>query len=93
MGFPTFINRTSLFFSSKAVVLLLIYCCMYCPYLWEFCVCFWHLFCYSVLSFLLVLQSSYEEERAGRFTVIVFLMACNCYCSVALHRGDVGCSV
>ena len=29
-------------------------------------------------------------ERANCFTLIVFLMSCDCYCSVALHRGAVG---
>ena len=27
------------------------------------------------------------EERAGCFTLFVFLMSCDCYCSVALHHG------
>ena len=30
------------------------------------------------------------EERAGCFTLIVFLMSCVCLCSVALPHGAVG---
>ena len=30
-----------------------------------------------------------EEERAGCITLIVFLMSCDCKCSVALPRGIV----
>ena len=30
------------------------------------------------------------EERAGCFTLFVFLVSCDCYCSVALPHGDVG---
>ena len=30
------------------------------------------------------------KERAGCFTLIVFLMSCDCKCSVALPRGAVG---
>ena len=32
------------------------------------------------------------EERAGYFTLIVFLVDCDCYCSVALPHGAMGLS-
>ena len=32
------------------------------------------------------------EVKAGCFTLIVFLMSCDCYCSVALPQGAMGCS-
>ena len=41
------------------------------------------------MSFL-VLQSSYVEKRAGCFTLIVFLMSCDCKFSVAFPHGWVG---
>ena len=31
-----------------------------------------------------------EEERAACFALIVFLMSCDCYCSMALPHGPVG---
>ena len=40
--------------------------------------------------FFLVLQSSCEDERAGRFAFIVFLMFCYIKCPVALPHGTVG---
>ena len=56
--------------------------------MWGFCV--WFLFCYAVLSvlssFAIILM---REERADWFTLIVFLMSCDCLCSVALPRGDI----
>ena len=35
------------------------------------------------------LQSSDEEERACCFTLIVYLVLCDCWCSVALPCGSV----
>ena len=32
-----------------------------------------------------------REERAGCFTLFVFLVFYDCYCFVALPKGDVGC--
>ena len=37
--------------------------------------CVWSLFCYALLS---VLSISDEEERTGSFTLIVFIMLCDC---------------
>ena len=31
-----------------------------------------------------------KRERAGCFTLFVFLVSCECYCSVALPHGAVG---
>ena len=33
-----------------------------------------------------------EEERAGCFALIEFLLSCDCWCSVAIPSGAVGCS-
>ena len=44
--------------------------------------CVWSLFCYSVL-YVLVFHLD-GEERAGCFTLIVFLMSCDCQCSMTL---------
>ena len=48
------------------------------------------MFCCAVLSVL----SSFANTLVGRsFTLIVFLVSCDCDCSVALPRGVVGWSV
>ena len=56
-----------------------------------FCVCPW--LCYAILcilsSFAIILIA---EVGAGCFTSIVFLVSCDCYCSVALPCDSVGCS-
>ena len=47
------------------------------------------MFCCALLCVL----TSFAIERAGCFTLFVFLMSCDCYCSVALPHGAVGWSV
>ena len=41
-------------------------------------------------SFAIILMGKRERDRAGCFTLIVFLMSCGCKCSVALPLGAVG---
>ena len=43
---------------------------------------------YSAI-FISTFQSSCKQEKAGCFTLIVFLMSCDCHCSLALPH-DVG---
>ena len=50
--------------------------------------CVWSLFCYSVL-YVLVFHLG-GGERAGCFTLIVFLMSCDCQCSMTLPLCAVG---
>ena len=45
---------------------------------------FYTCFCFALLS---VFSSFGEEERAGCFTSIVFLMYCECLCYVTLSHG------
>ena len=40
----------------------------------------------------LILHSLAEEERAGCFSLIVFLLVCGCLCSVSLQHGAIGLS-
>ena len=40
--------------------------------------CFGSLFCYSVLSVLSIFDHLDGEDRAGCFTLIVFLVSCHC---------------
>ena len=55
-----------------------------------FCVC--SMFCCALLfvlsSFAIILSDG--EERAGCFTLCVFLVYCGCYCSGALPHDNVG---
>ena len=73
---------------SWAVILLLIYCFMYLPLSVEvlFLSLFW---CSCYVSFLFYNRLD-EEERAGCFAFIFFLMSCYCKCSVAFPHGAVG---
>ena len=54
----------------------------------EFCVS--SMFCCTLLCVLLVYNHFDGEERIGCFTMFVFLVSCDCYCSVALPNGVVG---
>ena len=59
--------------------------------MWEICVC--SLFCYTVLS----INSSFALIPLGNreliaFILIVFLLSCDCKCSVSLPHGVVGLS-
>ena len=49
-------------------------------------ICVWSLFCYTLLC---VLHSD-EEEIAGCFALIVFLMYCDCWCFMAFPHDVVG---
>ena len=49
-------------------------------------------FYYVLLSVLSSFACILERERAGCFTLIFFLMSCDCYCYVALPHGAIGCS-
>ena len=42
-----------------------------------------------LVSFL-VLQLSWRGRKAGCFALVVFLVSCGCWCSVALSQGVVG---
>ena len=74
---------------SKAVFQLLLIYCLLLLQLWGLLRCF--LFCYAILcvlsSFAIILTG---KRIDGCFTLIVFLVFCDCYCSVALPRGAVG---
>ena len=69
-------------YRTKAVVLLLLIRCSLLPLLLGFCVC--SMFCCAVIcvlsSFAIILMGL---ERADCFTLFVFLVYCDCKCSVA----------
>ena len=71
---------------SKAVfLLLLIRCFMYSTlFIGALCLVFVLLYSFELHN------HPGEEERAGYFTLIVFLMSSDCLCSVALPHGAVG---
>ena len=50
--------------------------------------CFWYAVLLCVISS--VVAHLNEEERAGCFNFIVFLIPCDCKCSVSLPCGAVG---
>ena len=47
-------------------------------------------FAMQYLVSILALQSFRREERAGCFILIVYLLSCDCKCSVSLSHGVVG---
>ena len=69
---------------SKAVFQLLLIHCLLLLQLRGLFRCF--LFCYAILFG----NHLDGEERTGCFTLIVFLVFCDCYCSVPIPRGAVG---
>ena len=78
--------------SRAVVLLLLIHCVMFLPlFVGVLCLVIvllcitWCLFCFC--------NHINEEERAGCFTLIIFLVSCDCYCFVALSHGAMGWSV
>ena len=74
--------------SSKAVVLLLLNCCLVCFRLVAGAMCLLMFFVhYFVLS---IFQSSWKEKRAGCFAFNVLRTSCNCKCPVTLSHKAVG---
>ena len=55
---------------------------------WAFCVC--SLLCYAILCVLSSFSIIDEEEKSDCFTLIRFLMSCDCYCHVALPHVVMG---
>ena len=45
---------------------------------------------YNLSSFVIIMMG---KKRAGYFTLFVFLLSCDCNCSIALPHGGVGWSV
>ena len=54
--------------------------------------CVWSWFCFAVLRVSKFCNHIDGEERAGCFTLIVFLLCCVCLYSVVNPHGDVGLS-
>ena len=50
----------------------------------------WYLFCYALLSVLFSFAIILMGEREVIAYLIVFLMSCDCQCSVAFPNGAVG---
>ena len=73
---------------SKVVLLLLLIYLVILVQLWGFRCVLVALLCNTLCPFLL--GSHFDgEERAASFTLIVFLIARDCYCSIAFPRGAV----
>ena len=68
------------------LTLLLIHCLMYL----RIFVCVGLCFIMYLYVFLLVCKHIDEEENDSCFALIVFLMSCDCKCSVALPHDAVG---
>ena len=70
--------------SKVVVLLLLIQCCLLVPLMGSMFVA---LFCVLSSSFCIHING---EERAVCFTLFIFLVSCDCYCSMALPQGTMG---
>ena len=69
--------KLSILTSKAVVLLLLIHCLLLLPLFVGICV--WSLLCISVLSVISKFFNHFaEEERDGCFTLIVFLLLCDC---------------
>ena len=66
------------------------FCCCSSHCLWGFCVLVVVLLCITKCPFKFFNHID-EEERAGCFTLIVFLLSCDCTRSVTLPYSAVGC--